>query len=628
MCVHFYYSEGMKFLLTILLIVLFSCQDNKPENTSLLENSADSTQVAYCFERANLNRDSSAFYYEQAKKVMLKNGSQGCLANFLFLAGKRKLMVNELDSVVFFADSGLRIPFVPENTFYKGKFYNLKANVAGFKRNIYQSLDLYTKAEKVFVETNDSNSLAGIYSNITNSYFSLKDYTSGLEYSTKAYNLLETVQEDRIKTNILITHSLSLAKNHRLSEALIMQLKADSISQITQDAIAKMSVAIGYAEIYKSSNQLDSARVYYRKCIELSRLTGVKHFELMSNVGLLSLYEESNETAQIIEEGENVLLLAKMLNNLDVIQTSKRIISRAYAKNKNYEKAFHYLNDSYQIYDSTAGIENQKNINELRVKYNLAKSEKENLQQKLLLTKQNLVLRKSRLTVIIFVLLFVVLLGFFLVWRKLNQIKSLRENLQNQQKIQSAIIDGEEKERKRLAFEIHDGIASMVTGITYKVESSLSEKVEILGLLNQLHEDSRNIAHNLMPINFLEQNLLEAIATLCAKMSSKEVEVILMTKEKTIDLGSEKSHLLYRILQELINNALKHANCNSIFVKIEINAETVRFAVEDDGQGLTEENVKNGFVSIRERVKLLKGTLLIHENKTEGTEIEITLVND
>lgn len=618
----------MKFRLILLVVLLVSCQRNEMKTASNSKNTQDSTLISVNFERASLNKDSSAIYYREAKEVMQKNGSQRCLASYLVLEGKRNLMAGELDSVLFIADSGLRIEYLPENKFFRGKFYNLKANVAGFRRNIYECLDYYTKAEKVFIEAKDSNSLAGIYSNITNSYFSLKDYKTALTYSAKAYKLLKTVQEDRIKTNILITHSLSLAKNKQLPKALLMQLKADSISNITQDVMAKMTVAMGYAEIYKSSNQLDSAKMYYAKCIELSQMTGVKHFELMSNVGLLSLYESSKENAKILEKSDRVLELAQLLNNVDVIHTSKRIIGRAFAENGDYENAFKYLDASYTLYDSTAGIENQRNINELRAKYTLEKNEKEILEQKLLLSTQNEQLQKWRLTLLVLGVGFCVLIGFVLLRRKLNRSKIVRLQLENQQKIQFAIIDGEEKERKRLAFEIHDGIASMITGISYKLSAEHSEKQEVLGLLNNLHEDSRKIAHNLMPIDFETHNLIDALGNLCLKMSNAAVEIILMSKEKQLELSSTKSHLLYRIIQELINNALKHANCRSIFIKIEREPGLLRLAVIDDGIGLQEAHNNRNFKSIRDRIQLLNGTINFVSAKDEGTEVQICITHE
>jgi two-component system NarL family sensor kinase len=618
-------KNKMKLNLVILLAFVCSCQQPNKKNASAIETSKDSTTISLNFEKASATKDSSIFYLSQAKEVMLKNGSQRCLATLLFLEGKQQLMLSHLDSANQIADSGLRIQFLPENRFFKGKFYNIKGNVAGFKREIYQSLEYYTAAEKVFITAKDSNSLAGIYSNITNTYFSLKDYKTGLEYSSKAYQLLPNVQENRIKTNILITYAIALTKNQQFSKALTIQKKADSISTLTNDVIVKMAVAIGYAELYKETKQYKLSEKYYKDCILLSKETGIKHFELMSNVGLLSLYETTHKNSIIIEKSDSVIRLAQQLNNVDVLHTTQRIIGRAYAKNDNFKKAFYNLDASYTLYDSTSGIQNQKNINELRVKYKVQKSEKEALQQSYFLAKQKAQLREDRILLVILLLLFGALLLFIVLRKKLNKAKLDQLILKNDQNITNALIEGEEKERMRIAFEIHDGIASMVTGISYKIASERRENAEILALLSDLHEESRKISHNLMPIDFEEINIITALNSLCQKNSSNEVEIFLMTEEKTLKFSIQKCHILYRIIQELINNALKYSGCKSIFVKIENKLDVIYFSVEDDGIGIEDEKSKNGLKSIRKRVEILDGKLTIESEPFAGTKIEIAV---
>jgi two-component system, NarL family, sensor kinase len=617
----------MKFLSSFFVLVLiFSCQENIQKSVSEVQNTQDSTAIAINYEKASKNKDSNQYYLDAAKKVMLKNGGQRCLVSLLFLEGKRELMGSKLDAVTQIADSGLRINLSHENKLFKGKFYNLKGNVAGFKRNVYQSLEYYTEAEKIFLETKEWGALAGIYSNITNAYFSLKDYKTGLEYSSKAYNLKKFVQEDRIRTNITIIHALALTKNNRFEKALKIQLEADSISNITNDIVTKLSVAIGYAEIYKATNKFELASLNYEKCIALSKVSGIKHFELMSNIGLLSLYEQKNENNKLLQNADSTILLAKSLNNVDVLHTTQRIIGRAHAKNNNFQKAFENLNASYMLYDSTSGVENQKNINELRVKYKVEKSEKDRLKQNLLFAKQKEQLQKSRILLGLLGILLVGLFSVIFVRRKLNKARVYQLNLENNQRIQKALIDGEEKERLRLAHEIHDGIASMLTGITYKISGDQSEKSEILDLLKSLHEDTRKIAHNMMPIDFKKTNLGMALQQLCEKMTSSEIEVLMAGIREKFDISVQKSYVIYRTVQELVNNALKHAQCKTVFVKMVKLQNEVILSVEDDGIGITESQKQNGLTNIKERIQLLQGVLKIEGSENKGTIVEIRLV--
>lgn len=595
-----------------LMSIIASCHDSGAVKVDVKQDRTDSTAIADYYAKAMLSADSSNYYKAKAAKVALDNGSVKCLATELFLKGKNFLYSGQLDSVDAIADKGLQIQFQPEDIGFRGKFYNLKGNVAGYRRHLYASLEYYVKAQKMFESINDFNSLAGIYNNIANNYFSLKDYRTALEYASKAYKLLDKVQEDRIKTNILSTYAIALNKTEQPQKALFIEAKADSIASLTNDVLAKLASTVGYAEIYKTARQFDKAEAYYTECIELSKKTGIKHFELISKVGLLSIYEEKRHFQQIIDHADSLLLLAQELNNQDVLHTSKRIIGRAYAQKGDFKKGFEYLNESYDLYSTTAGIENQKNINELRVKYESEKKSKKILEQRYQLAKQQAELGKRQTIIITLSLL--VILGLLVLFfrRRLVRSKQALLLLQLEQKMNESLQKGEESERKRIAFEIHDGIAASLTGISYKLANEDSDKKEVIDLLRSLQEDSRKIAHNLMPVDFDKINLLNAVKTFCERMSTPTTEIIVLDQTQHVVLSNAKNHLIYRTLQELIGNALKYAQCNSIFVKFEQTNNVLTIQVEDDGLGIAEADIKSGFKSIKERVAALQGRLAIH----------------
>src|SRR5690606_28970543 len=131
-----------------------------------------------------------------------------------------------------------------------------------------------------------------------------------------------------------------------------------------------------------------------------------------------------------------------------------------------------------------------------------------------------------------------------------------------------AVNDGEEKERKRMAYELHDGIASNLVAIKLQLENntnnlSLSNTLDLIG---NTHQEVRKIAHNLMPIDFKSQNLVEAIESFCQECNSAKLPVHFQTNSNQIHLNKEKSIVLYRTIQELIQNSLKHANAKQIDV--------------------------------------------------------------
>ncbi|WP_341903880.1 ATP-binding protein [Fluviicola taffensis] len=607
------------------LIVLTSCTTNHVNEKPISSrNSIDSAQIVEYYTRATLFADSNQYYREKALELAIKNGSTNCKATRLFLEGKAYLYVGKLDSVDSIANEGLNLHYQANEKGFRGKFYNLKGNTNGYRRNLYASLEYYVKAERIFRSVNDLSSLAGIYNNIANNYFSLKDYNTALEYASKAYQLLGNVQEDRIKANILSTYAITLNKTKQPKKALVIEAKADSIANSTDDVLAKLAATIGYAEIYKTDKQFDSAKLYYNQCIRLSRKSGVKHFELMGQMGLLSIYDEQNDFQKIIANSDTILLLAKELNNLDVAHTSKRIIGRAYAEKGDYKKGFIFLNESYNLYSETAGVENQKNINELRLKYESEKKAKKILKQRYQLAKQQKEIGEKQTFIgMLLLLLLIALLVLFFV-RKLARNKQAILVLQANQKIAESMIQGEEKERTRIAFEIHDGIAATVAGISYKLGAD-GDKKEVIELLKGLQEDSRKIAHNLMPIDFDKVGLIEAVELFSKKMSTPLTEIIILSHPMNLKFSTTKSHLIYRVLQELIGNALKHARCNSIFVKFELLNNELIIQVEDDGLGMTKSQIESGLKSVKERISDLRGKVTVQSSENRGTTVKIQL---
>lgn len=615
------------FLFILVLLATACAEQNEKKNNDSL-NSSDSSKIVHYFDQALLAPDSSHYFFKKAAEIARKNGSTACQANYLFYKGKAYLNSGKFDSVLIAANQGLELNYSKKDSLYIGKFYNLKANVAGFKRQLFTSLEFYLKAEKILESVQDYNSLAGIYSNIANNYFSLKDYSSALTYSKKAVKLLNRVTDERFKVNILTTYAIALNKTGHSKKALSIEFKADSLSKRGNDYIAKMSTKIGFAEIYKSLKQFEKSIGYYDECIALSKLTGVKHFELMSKVGLLSIYEELGDYATIVHESDSLFILAQQLNNIDVLHTSKRIVGNAYSKLNAYEKAFHYLNESYTLYTETAGVENQKNINELRVKFETEKKEKKILQQRFQLSNKEKNLRDVQLlTITLFLILLIVIIVVFYRKRIARQQSVLAE-FKKQQEISYALQTGEEQERKRIAFDVHDGIAAMLTGIRYKLSSEDANKEEILELLKSLQEDSRNIAHNLMPIDFTKTPFVRSVEQLCSQLSSDRVDIVLLSSITDLNINHQKCLIIYRLVQELINNALNYSKCKTIFVKLDNTANQVQICVEDDGIGIEKTIQENGLKSIKERINSLNGKLTIQSNLNEGSQLNIVLSNE
>ncbi|MEP6805652.1 MAG: sensor histidine kinase [Flavobacterium sp.] len=194
------------------------------------------------------------------------------------------------------------------------------------------------------------------------------------------------------------------------------------------------------------------------------------------------------------------------------------------------------------------------------------------------------------------------------------------------------MIEGEEVERKRIARDLHDGLGSMLSGL--KIHLKLAEKdnalspAEINTLLDNSIKELRNISQNLMPESLLKLSLEHALRDLCMANSNAKTTIEFQYLIQKPNLPKNYEIVIYRIIQELLNNALKYAEATQILVSCSQNKDTFFITVEDNGIGFDVSDKNNsgmGLRNIKNRVEFLKGKLEIESTPNKGTSTYIEL---
>lgn len=240
------------------------------------------------------------------------------------------------------------------------------------------------------------------------------------------------------------------------------------------------------------------------------------------------------------------------------------------------------------------------------------------------------------LAAIIFVLFIAGLFIFIFQYRKRKIIFEKEKQLIALE----SILKGQEEERTRMAKDLHDSLGGMLSGIKLNLSSlkgniMLDEKdsslfyKSILQLDNAIAE-MRRVAHNMMPEALLRLGLAEAMQDYCDSINESR-----MVKMKYTQLGItnpiEKSMevTLYRIIQELSNNAIKHASAKNILIQLSKNENTLTLIVEDDGIGFNSAQLANykgnGLQNVQSRVDYIKGRFEIESYPNKGTTISIEI---
>lgn len=320
----------------------------------------------------------------------------------------------------------------------------------------------------------------------------------------------------------------------------------------------------------------------------------------------------------------------------------------------NSKRAYELLTEAIEKKDSLVEENNSKQINRLVALYETDKQQKEITKLEYEREQQAAtVKRKSTLNAIficsIGVLLLLGYLGY-LYFRKTQQLARTDRKLQ-QQKITElekdkqlltaeAMLKGQEEERSRIAKDLHDGLGGLLSGTKISFQHVKENLVltpenqrlfeRSMNMLDHTITDLRKVAHNLMPEALVKFGLNEAVKDFCSTIrQSSGIKIIYQV------LGEERKHdntaavFIYRIIQELVNNAVKHASATQIIVQLAFGEHTTEITVEDNGKGFDKRILLNttgaGMANIQYRVQYFNGSTDIVTANGQGTSIHIML---
>ena len=321
--------------------------------------------------------------------------------------------------------------------------------------------------------------------------------------------------------------------------------------------------------------------------------------------------------------------------------------SEYFASSNNFKNAYKDLLQATEIYDSLETQNTRARLEEVNLKFETAEKEKEILALKV--KNEEKKSQSYLLGVLASVLALFLFLGYYGYTNKMrkarikerkqqDEVDSLKQEQQN--KIFSAMIAGQEKERKRLAIDLHDGLGGRLSGISMnlskldKDEPKKYPKKQLQKVMKDLNDsltELRSIARNMMPETLVKFGLEAALKDYCSSMTRSDTQVTLQFygTDKGIDINQQVT--MYRVIQELINNAIKHAKATEVLVQYMREGNQVDITVEDNGIGfdksknLKQESSGMGLSNLETRVAYLKGNIDFESEENEGTTVNVHL---
>jgi len=335
-------------------------------------------------------------------------------------------------------------------------------------------------------------------------------------------------------------------------------------------------------------------------------------------------------------------------NRLEVYRKSAQV----YAGLNDHANAYHYQALYSNLSDSLHESRFRNDINDMEARYKTAAAEKDVATLKAANAQAALQVSKNRLGNIVLGGACLLLLAFALFYyiyyknnKKLleqeavNHRQQLKELAQQQQlTITRSILEGEERERERLARDLHDGLGGLLSGVKINFSSWAKNNLpaatdgpfnKIMGQLDHSVGELRRVARNLMPQSLIEFGLVTALKDLCGFYMKEGLEIDFQPIGIHPGIDRLKQVHIYRIIQELLSNTVKHATASHILLQCSQNNGIFFITMEDNGIGFNPKNLSgkkgSGIKNIKNRVDYLDGQLDIRSEPGSGTTVNIEL---
>lgn len=402
-----------------------------------------------------------------------------------------------------------------------------------------------------------------------------------------------------------------------------------------------------------NQEKYDDSQRHYSKALQISEKLNDNSGSAACLVNLGSIFYSRHQTDSAIAYYHKALRLFTLGNYAYEIMQTYFMISDAYASQNKYFNALSYYRKGDLLYDSLFTLEKEKVINDLHIKYETEK--KENLlQQQLRKTEKAEAVSKKRMMieVILFVLLggiITISLFAYRVWKQKHaiarqelEIKNQRINkLLKEQELRSFsyLLEGQDKERERIASDLHDRLGGLLATIKTYFQA-FQEGVQALddktakqynkaeSLLNYAVDEVRSISHNLSSGVLKKFGLLAALQDLGKTIETTgQLKVSLFISGNKKELGARTEINIYRIIQELFSNSLKHAEATKVTLQLNFRDDVFNISFEDNGKGFDIKSIKQGMgiSNIETRVAQLNGEWSIDSVNKRGTIVIIDI---
>jgi len=547
-----------------------------------------------------------------------------------------------------------------------GKLYLLKLE---FEKSLYH----INSAKHYYKETGDNKNYAAALVSLAGTFEKQGKYNSALVNNLEAFEIYKSISHTHGQMTVCNNIGNLNYKLANIQKALSFYKLALSLSDSTNIKMHKDLLA-NIGAVYFENWNYDSSIYYFNqvKNIELQTNDSLNLAKTYNSIGNVLLVQ--NKISDAIIQFELGLILSKQFQDFHTISSLYSNLGIVYSHKKMLKKSIVYFDSSQYIasennlidillniyYHKSLIYESQHNYKKALVYYRLFEeisnsiSIEKNMvaETETLLLKQkqdNKILRlekerekkKNLIIILVSTIILIAISGILIIYiLQLKQKNKLDKTLaETRQQQFQAVIEAQDNERKRIAGDLHDSVGQLLSltklNITDLLDNASQSEEEYktivektISVIDEACNEVREISHNLMPGSLMRLGFIPALKELVRKINDNNILKIEFTVENLERRQNEKIEIaLYRIMQEILNNAIRHSGANNMYINLRTENEMLVMSVKDDGKGFQTEKINEsngiGWKNIFSRLNIINGTIDVKSRIGEGVIINI-----
>lgn len=540
------------------------------------------------------------------------------------------------------------------------KFYNQALNIAEQSGNHNEIANLNNNLGMIFNEIGNfktsytyyaaalenydlaanKDKKVGTLNNIGVIYLNLKNHQKALSFFEQAMD--STIQHKDTILVASVLNNIAICYSEKNPSRAIKELnKGIALSEKVNN---QYGLCISYqimGNIYLDSGEKQKALKAYHKSVDIAEKYNLPHQLAIAKTGLARVLLSMDQISRSLEVAQQVLQASKDQKSLVLKSEAHHLLSDIFKQNKEHEKS---LISFQQHIEAQQELTNQTVVNQIYdVEVNHL-SQVNKLQQLEIDKKELAISKKNSWLFFVSIVFILILTGLYLAYRNhrhKQKVKLQSTVIELNKKKSKAALEAELQERKRIGQELHDrlgyllSLAGLNASVLQKRKNITEEKKNelinsLVESIDEAFDEVRNISHNLAPSLLSEYGLKGALKNIADKInqsSSLKMSFDIFGLDTQSDSLIE--NVLYRTIQEIVNNTIKHAEASELFIQITQDQNQITLLSEDNGKGFDLQEIKKhsslGLYHIKSAVENLNGNIHIDTKINRGTIISILI---